>query len=216
LRQPPGILFSNRGLAILLGVALMCLGVSVCAIAGMRREGNTPTSAGANKVKGIVLCLISGVTSASLNFALIYGSTLQLRAQARGYSPGVSSNAVWTWAMAGSFLVNLGYCLYLMRKNQSAGRYRLPQTSSYWFYCLVMAILLSGGIFVYGYGAASVGVLGATIGWAIFLCCTILAANVSGFITGEWRGVTWGITRLMIAGSGILIVAAVVVGYAAS
>ena len=67
---------------------------------------------------------------------------------------------------------------------------------------------------MYGFGASSLGPLGASIGWAIFLCFTILAANVSGFATGEWKGAHPGAIRLMVTGSGLLIVAAVVVGYA--
>ena len=214
LSQPSGVLFSGRGLMILLGVALMSGGVLVCALAGMKREAHDGKSSGAGRVKGLVFCMLSGVMSASLNFAFVYGGALRSRAEAMGYSLGVAPNVVWTWAMAGSFLVNFAYCSYLLKKNRSLGKYILPDTGSYWIYCVSMAILLSGGIFIYGFGASSLGPLGASIGWAIFLCFTILAANVSGFATGEWKGARLGAIRLMIAGSGLLMIAAAVVGYA--
>ena len=209
------VVFSRRGILILAGVAVMIIGVLVCAIAGWRRE-SAAVGGGQPKgnFKGILLCIISGISSAFINFALAYGITLRARAENIGYSSKVSGNLVWTWAMAGSFVINAGYCIYLLRKNRSLPKYGHQGTSLYWFYSCLMGILLTGGIMIYGYGAASWGAIGKSIGWAVFLCFTILSANISGFITGEWRGAPGRATYLMIVGSVLLILAAGVVGYA--
>ena len=206
---------TRRGLLILSGVAVMVIGVLVCAIAGMRRESTLATEGQPKgNLKGILLCIISGIASASINLALAYGSPLRSRAEDIGYSPNVSANLVWAWAMTGSFIINMAYCLYLLWKNRSLAKYGYRGTGRYWFYSGLMGILLTGGIMVYGFGAASLGALGISIGWAIFLCFTILSANISGFVTGEWRGAATRATSLMIVGSVLLIAAAGVVGYA--
>jgi len=212
--QHSSSVWSSRGLEILLGVVLMSGGVLICAVAGMRKEGDQGAASAAGRLTGIALCVLSGFMSASLNFAFVYGGVLRARAEAAGYSSAVAPNVVWTWAMAGSFLVNGAYCSYRLIKNRSLSKFRLPGSSPYWAYCLAMAILLSGGIFVYGFGAGALGPLGGSIGWAIFLCFTILAANASGFATGEWKGARPAATYLMLAGSGVLMLAATVVGYA--
>lgn len=210
----PGVFFSSRGIALVLGVTLMTVGVGVCALAGIRRDGGVAKRSRGRNFKGIVLCVLSGITSASINLALAYGEPLLTKAKNMGYSSAVAPNIVWTWTMAGSFVVNLAYCIYLMRRNHSLPRFVVPKTAPYWFLCFLMAILLTGGIFVYGYGASSMGSLGTSVGWAIFLCVTILAANVAGFIAGEWRGAERRAVVLLVAGSAVLITAAGVIGCA--
>ena len=55
---------------------------------------------------------------------------------------------------------------------------------------VIMGILWMGSIAIYGTGTTFLGALGASIGWSIFQICIILTANLSGWLSGEWKGVS--------------------------
>src|SRR5215831_7337119 len=47
--------------------------------------------------------------------------------------------------------------------------------------------LWMGAIAIYTSGTTFLGVLGFSVGWAMFQILTILTVNVAGLLTGEWR-----------------------------
>ena len=49
----------------------------------------------------------------------------------------------------------------------------------------VMAMLHFLILFFYGIGARYLGDLGTSVGWAAFLSCGLLIANLAGFMTAE-------------------------------
>jgi L-rhamnose-H+ transport protein len=50
-----------------------------------------------------------------------------------------------------------------------------------------MAVFWMGSMAIYGVAATFLGVLGTSIGWALFQIFMIMTANASGIITGEWK-----------------------------
>lgn len=50
-----------------------------------------------------------------------------------------------------------------------------------------MAVLWMGAFALYGMSSAYLGRFGTSIGWGLFQIFMIMAATLSGFITGEWR-----------------------------
>ena len=56
---------------------------------------------------------------------------------------------------------------------------------------LTLALLMALGhfacLFFYGLGGWKVGVLGTSVGFAIFQTGSILLGNLLGFMTGEWK-----------------------------
>lgn len=45
-------------------------------------------------------------------------------------------------------------------------------------------------IMFYGMGGSFMGVLGASVGWATMQSTAIIAGNVAGLASGEWKGAT--------------------------
>jgi L-rhamnose-H+ transport protein len=183
------------GLAISGGVILMLLGVAVCASAGIRKERASANAAGiatnaesrGRFAKGIAVCLLGGTASPMLNFAFVFGDELIVRAEATGASPAHAGNAIWCWTMTAAFATTLAYCLYLMRRDRGWNRYAVKGAGIYWGLALLMGVLWSGSIAVYGIGLSTLGPLAASIGWPLLMIGSIMTGNVCGILSGEWR-----------------------------
>ena len=52
-------------------------------------------------------------------------------------------------------------------------------------------------IMFYGMGGSFMGVLGASVGWATMQSTAIIAGNVAGLASGEWKGATRYAIRIM-------------------
>jgi L-rhamnose-H+ transport protein len=70
-----------------------------------------------------------------------------------------------------------------------------------------MGIIWFAGIAAYGMGAADLGVLGAVIGWPLFMAMIIIAANLCGAATGEWKGASRLTYPYSWAGLAVLLIA---------
>ncbi len=51
-----------------------------------------------------------------------------------------------------------------------------------------MGVIWFAGIAVYGMGGSALGPLGGVVGWPVFMAMDIVAANLWGALTGEWKG----------------------------
>lgn len=69
-----------------------------------------------------------------------------------------------------------------------------------------MGLLWAGSIIIYGMGAANLGRLGASIGWAAFNATGIFCANVLGVATHEWKGVGRKGRLVMVSGLAVLLI----------
>jgi L-rhamnose-H+ transport protein len=70
-----------------------------------------------------------------------------------------------------------------------------------------MGALWMGSVAIYGSATTLLGVVGASIGWSIYQICIILTANVSGWIAGEWQGIS-RLSRLALWGGLIMLASA--------
>jgi L-rhamnose-H+ transport protein len=57
-----------------------------------------------------------------------------------------------------------------------------------------------GGIAIYSSGTTLLGILGVSVGWALFQISLILCGNAAGLLTGEWRQMEARIQRVHIGG----------------
>ena len=216
----PEALRTPAGQTILGGVALMLVGVCLCALAGKQKERalSPPGHDGAGNrrvgsfCKGLIVCGISGAASPMLNFAFVFGEEIVANAKAAGASPAHASNPVWCWAMSSAFVTTAAYGLYLMGKDRGWGRYVRKETASYWGLTFAMGALWSGGIALYGMGLSNLGPLAASIGWPILMIATIVTGNLCGLATGEWKGAGRKPLLTMAAGLAVLFVAIGLIG----
>jgi membrane-anchored protein YejM (alkaline phosphatase superfamily) len=73
-----------------------------------------------------------------------------------------------------------------------------------------MGIFWMGAMSIYGVAAVYLGVLGTSVGWGLFQIFNIMAANVSGMLTGEWRKAPASALRTLYAGLVLLACATII------
>ena len=222
LALAPQEVFARRGLMMLVGVATTITGTALCSYAGQLRAkklGLAVPTRGAMLRRsfrlGLILCVSAGILIPGGNLALAFGSEVTAQARATGASPLRSVNALWAVAEVPLFLCGAAYCLYLLRHNHSFANFRKPKTGHYWLVILFMGAVQMAGIGLYGFGAASLGTLGTSIGFSILMSSMILTANVLGVASGEWKGAGGWPANVMVLGLVILTGALVLIGFGA-
>ena len=208
VRLHPDKVVSSAGLAVISGVALVLIGVSICALAGRRREAaQGATRARTSIAKGLVFCTLSGLTAALMNLGLAFGSPILEAAQKNGAPKLWSSNAAFLPLMLAGGVPNLAYCIYLMRKNNTRNRFREAGSGSHWFLAALMAISWFGSTILYGASTTTLGQLGTVLAWPLFMTLIVITATICGVVTGEWKDAGSQPFRMMVAGVGVLIAA---------
>ena len=221
----PKVFLEPGGMATTLGVAVMLVGVGLCALAGVRRDGQIARNAAVNQsalattahrrlVRGLILVILSGLLDPFQNFALAFGDAITNAARSLGTSEIDQYNAIWGLNLSAGFLINAGYCIVLLQRNKTWSRYWQKGTFSHWLLAALMGLIWMVSITLYGRGAGLMGRLGVSIGWATFYGCIIMSSNVWGMLTGEWRGGEGRPLRTMFVGLGLLLVAVAILGYA--
>jgi L-rhamnose-H+ transport protein len=218
--HPENILKLN-GLAIIAGVVIIIVGVILNTWSAVMKEKDLVDSTTEDKhvekkslLKGLIICVVAGVTAPALNYVFIYGEQLRATAERLSVGETLASISIWPIALLGGFLVNITYCTWLVNKNKVWGRYCEKGTCLYYLYTLIMGIFWAGSTAIYGMAAANLGKLGPSIGWAILLGTAILWANILGIFTGEWKGVSKKALWVMTAGLVVLLSGICIVGWA--
>lgn len=213
LGDHPDQVYKVAGLEVMAGVALVILGVGICAVAGRKREaalGLGPQEGKTSLGLGLFYCLISGLGSALVAIGLDKGINLQTAAVATYHgSPIWAPMAAFLPLMVAGGIPNLIYCLYLQMKNKSGKNFSQSGTGSYWLLAFVMAIFWFGSTLMYGIAKDYIGALGTSIAWPMFMSLIVITASIHGIRTGEWKGTGKTPLRIQLAGVGVLILAVV-------
>jgi L-rhamnose-H+ transport protein len=206
-----------KGAFVFAGLAIVIVGVVLCARAGSLKQASTAESSGKQKkfLTGLLICIVSGVMSSMMNFSYAFGDQISAEAARRGADPGNASITIFAVATTAGFLINAGYCFYLLAKNRSWRGSEPSADPMNYVYSLAMGVLWLVGFFLYGLGATALGELGPILGWPIFMTVMVLVANFWGLVTGEWKGAGSRALRYLAAGTGVMIVAMVVISMAA-
>jgi L-rhamnose-H+ transport protein len=208
--QHPDQLLSNRGLLLFLGLAIVIFGVALCSKAGALREAAAPKKTG-SFVRGLIICVLSGVLSPMFNFAVAFLDDIARLAQAQGVSAATASVTKIAVAISSGFFANAGYCLYLVRKNGGWKNEVPGAVGRNLALAAAMGVLWFFGMYFYGQGAAYLGPYGAVFGWPLFMTVILLVANLLGLLTGEWRGAGARALRFLACGNAAMIAAVIVI-----
>lgn len=208
------LLLRRSGLMIMGGTAVMAVGLALCGWAGRERERETGhlQAAGSGYVGILVLAVVSGFMASLLNIALAFGGDIVGRAQQAGAAPAWAPFAVWPIALAGGFLTNLAYCLYKLARNHTWGNFASGPREV--VNPVLGGALWMGAIAIYSSGATFLGVLGFSVGWALFQIAMILTGNVAGVLAGEWRQTPAQVSRANVGGVAVLFLAVILIGAA--
>lgn len=212
LRLHADRLFTRAGLVSLGGVALVLLGVAISAVAGKMRDRATNTDAAAAKPHfgaGLLMAIASGICASMMNVGFAYGAPLAAAASTHGANSLWQTDAIWVPLMAGGFVPNLLYCVYLLGKRKTARQYTGRTLWPNVPLALAMGVLWFGSSVLYGIATAFLGELGPVVGWPLFMSLIVIVASVLGVWTGEWRGA--GSRALRTQGVAVLILVAAVV-----
>lgn len=173
---------------VLAGIVIMLVGIALSALAGHIREhhqkagATTPMGKYGAAVFAAVLC---GILAPMLNYSFAFGQDIAVAAVRLGNPEVRAAYAVWPIGLAGGLLPNLGYSLYLLRKNRTGALFHLIYPDAFW--AITMAILWMGAFALYGMSASLLGRFGTSIGWGLFQIFMIMTATLSGVFTGEWK-----------------------------
>ncbi len=220
--KDPGKLIEPGGLTLLAALAVMVVGVILCAVAGARKDKELSAVAAARPAQegstpfavGLVFCVLSGVLSAMLNFGLVFGDPIAQAASPPEAQNPFAANAIWALVFTGNYLVNAGYGFWLMFQNRTVGRIVSQSSFTNWFWAFFMGISWPLGVVLFGIGAYKMGEYGAFVGFPMMLLVAILFANLAGAVSGEWRGTSTTTRQVMLAGVIVLFLALAVFGAA--
>jgi L-rhamnose-H+ transport protein len=218
------LLMSPQAGIIYLAVGLLVLGIILSALAAHRRPDEKPLleRERTNFSAGVLCCIASGFTSPLINLAIGAGMEINKAAEQRGASSLAAGMAPVALIMTAGFVVNAGYCTYLLIRNGSWKDYTVPDTASHWFYGALMGLLQMVAFLIYSVAAShidsaairvddSIKLGGEVIGWPVYTASVILVGNLEGLLRGEWRGSDRRTYVLLAAGLLLLVAASSVV-----
>jgi len=213
----PAELLEPEGLRIIAGVIVLLFGIAICSHAGSLSEKTSGNQAIGSNGKsrytaGVIICLLAGLIGPMINFGFVYGEPLKQKAIEFGASLTFSSNAIWSIVLSGGFLANLGYCIYLLKKRKTISNYKVGGPT-YWLLALFAGALWYFSVMLYGMGGVKLGKSGASIGWATMQSIAIVAANVAGLVSGEWKKANRKHTLIMFSGLGLLVCGIIIIAF---
>ena len=181
-----GHLNSDAGYAILGANALVLVGVALCALAGMMRDGQSRQSGSQRRTSlGLLLSVLCGLLASLMNFGVAFGTPLAAVARSFGASDLNAMNAIWLPLLLAGSVPNVVYCAWLIHRNGSGKKYR--EGPSHWLLAAIMAVFWFGSTLLYGQAANQLGAWGPILGWPFFMSLIVIAATMLGMLLGEWK-----------------------------
>jgi L-rhamnose-H+ transport protein len=166
-----------------IGLFLVFIGLAISAYSGIRKETLQKTS---GFKTGLILAVISGISSSMLNIGFVYGNPILETAQSYGASAEVSTIPVWIIVLFGGFLVNFGYAAYLLIEARTFKLYAQNPKFSL-ILSVISGIFFFSGLVLYGIASSVLDTLGTSIGWALLMSLMIVISNLSSILIGEWK-----------------------------
>lgn len=206
---------TNHGYVIMAGVAVCLIGVIAAGRAGILKDKSLATDsddadAGLKKPKimiGQIVAFVSGILCACYAVAFSFGGNVMEISKTQFENPAWASTFVVTaLVLWGGAISSCLYCGFKLTKNNTWKNFSEPGLARILILALVMAALHDGAILCWGLGAARLGDLGVSVGYAIFMSFAIIVGNVNGFLTGEWKGASKQSVTWIMVGIAILIV----------
>lgn len=210
-------LFSPAGLVILTGLIVIIIGIVLVSMAGAGRDRiltRASQVAGTSQkkgsfIQGFILVIVAGILSSGLSLSFVYSQGPVIEAVKQQGTGDITANfAVWAFCTLGGGLVNVGYALYLMAKNNSWSL--LFSRKEEVGYGSLIGLQFICSIIFLGVGMLLLGPLGASVGFAIQQSMQVIGNQLVGFLGGEWKGI-YGKPRNTMYLAIVIILAAVVI-----
>lgn len=213
------LLFNTRsGLITMSGVLVALIGVAIVSWAGHQKElqlkGHLEEF---NVGLGLLLAVLCGIFSSGMSFAMHKAKPMEDAALALGVNPLYAALPSYVIIMGGGAIINFAYCfIRLAVLPRLSLRSDLNQDSA--TLAKNSALAATGGImwylqfFFYAWGAANIPQNLSYVNWMLHMSIYVLCGGLVGLALGEWAGVQKRSVRLLLAGVGVIIAAANLVG----
>lgn len=204
-------------IVLLLGQAILLVGVAVLSKAGFMKNGTEQTDKKEKTqgssifLSGLIMALASGAGSAAINIGATASNYPVNLAIADGVNATSASLISWVVVFAGGFLANFGFALFKLIKNKTYVDYVKPGCGKAYFKVILTSFVWFAALAVYGKATSLLGTLGPVVGWVAFNGLALIIANIWGFLDGEWKGFQKA-KKVAIYGNMVIIIALVVVG----
>lgn len=221
------LLTTDWGRIVLVGAVLCLIGIYICGRAGVMKERELSEEKKKESVKefnlakGLIVCIISGILSASFNYGIEAGSTMSAVANNmwKAAHPAETinflyrNNVTYIVILWGGLTTNFLWCMYLNARNKNFGDYtnsKLPLARNLLFSALAGTTWFLQ-FFFYGMGESKLG--NGASSWILHMAFIILVANMWGFALKEWNGVKPRTKTTIVIGVITIILSVALVGY---
>ncbi len=203
------------------GVLLCLVGIGVCGLAGVRKEGELTEEAKRATIgefdfkKGVWVAVFCGIMSACMAFGIAAGKPIADVALAHGADTLWQNSPVFIIILAGGFTTNLIWCLILHLRNRTGGEYLQGSGSLLvfnYFFSALAGITWYFQFMFYGMGTTQMGAYDFS-SWSLHMAFIIVFSNLWGIFFKEWKGTSQRTHNLIFAGILILILSTLVIGY---
>jgi L-rhamnose-H+ transport protein len=209
-------LFSGKGLALLVGVAVAIAGIAVIGYAGSLRATNMSEEQKKAAVKdfalgkGLLVALLAGVMSACFSLGLEAAEPIKVAAIGMGSKALYAGLPAILLITTGGFLTNAVYCLYQNSKNKTGKDYfSVPGNIliNNLLFCALAGILWYSQFFGLALGKSFLaeGSVMMAFSWSILMSLNVTFSNVWGILLKEWKGAGSKTVTVLVLGMIILI-----------
>jgi L-rhamnose-H+ transport protein len=204
------------GVTLLIGCAILVVGIGLSGWAGLQREaikGESGAAAGQKKLNiplMVVVVLWSGFANAMFYFTFEFQQSMKALALSQYNVP------LYAWGFLntlpfflGMFTINLILTTTKMVRDKSLKNYWSGSGLSreYLLGASIGVLWYVGQGVGYTMGQAVLGPLGVAVGAALFMGTMMIVSNVLGVRTGEWKGVPGATMRKLYIALVLLVVA---------
>lgn len=189
------------GIIILSGMSLSVVGISLCGLAGYKKENdlktskkNTSTTFGFNMQKGLLLTVVAGILSAVFGISLELGAPIAAIAGEHG-AGHFEGNANLLLSTGGAFITNFIWFTIVGIRQNTLKEMTNSKTIGGKTITLNFAMsILSGALwygqfFFYGLGHVRMGPF-KFASWVIHMSMLIFFSYLVGLVMKEWKNVS--------------------------
>jgi L-rhamnose-H+ transport protein len=213
------MLFTTRsGLITMSGVLVALIGVAIVSWAGHQKEVQLKGHLQEFNVGlGLMLAVLCGIFSSGMSFAIDAAQPMEAAAKSLGVNPLYAALPSYVIIMGGGAIINFAYCfirlavlpLLSLRNDLNLDSNTLLKNAALASTAGIMWYLQ---FFFYAWGAANIPQHLSYVNWMLHMSIYVLCGGIVGLALGEWAGVRKRTLRLLLAGVGVIIAAANLVG----
>lgn len=214
-----GLPNTNVLTTILIGLAVVLVGIFANGKAGLIREKDEVNSSEKQEgkgsmVTGILIAVIGGLLATGFSYANAAGRPyLHEACQEAGNAEWITAVAVMFPIFISGGIVMTAYFLWQLSQKKAWGEFKTPAFSKNFVLILIMAVFHYAASALFAFAAFKLGESGNTVGYAIFNTSCVVTAILSGIITKEWIKASGKAKSFLYFGLVCMVVGIVIVAY---